>query len=198
MREREHQDDPYWQHDLLLGEAFLEGEPHTIRARLHVAEEHYATSTSREIIPLAQPRGTRSYVLLRPYLLVPDITITVGLFPQPTAQGAIDQVLASEWEGVRHVDIGNAQAWYYPQDRLIVLWECFLHDHYRAADPTKDALTRMLWTSFERTLAERFPQAERIVTPHHEPVYDDLLYRQFLQSLGYSRISKAVFGKPRG
>jgi hypothetical protein len=87
ITERQETPDPYWQHDLLLGEAFIESETRSIRARLHLADEHYTTYTTREIILLAQPRGTRSYVLLRPYLLVPDITLTVGLFPQPTERG---------------------------------------------------------------------------------------------------------------
>jgi hypothetical protein len=29
------------------------------------------------------------------------------------------------------VEIGQAQAWYYPQDSTIVLWECFLHEFVR-------------------------------------------------------------------
>ena len=40
----------------------------------------------------------------------------------------LGKTINSRVEGVRHHDIGNAQAWYYPEDKVLVLWECFLHD----------------------------------------------------------------------
>ena len=39
-------------------------------------------------------------------------------------------------------EIGQAQAWYYPADHLLVLWECFLEDPFRQDEPTADELLR--------------------------------------------------------
>jgi hypothetical protein len=43
----------------------------------------------------------------------------------------LGKISGTHIEGFRDVKIGNAQAWYYPDDRVLVLWECFLHDFVR-------------------------------------------------------------------
>ena len=101
--EQEHH--PYWQEDVAIGEAVLfRGERSTIRMRLHTTTERYASR--RELVPLSQPTGERVYVHAKPYILVPDVTLTVGLYPAPTDAGTIGAVHGSDWTGMRHEDIG--------------------------------------------------------------------------------------------
>ena len=59
----------------------------------------------------------------------PDIVLTVGLYKEPKKyadkQEAIGETIASRSEGLKEIQIGNAQAWYYPDDKMIVIWECY-------------------------------------------------------------------------
>jgi hypothetical protein len=76
--------------------------------------ERYHGRNVAELVPLAHPVGERGYVHARPYVLEPEITLTVGLFPTLREGGAVGEVVDSAWEGMRHVEIGQAQAWHYP------------------------------------------------------------------------------------
>ena len=71
-------------------------------------------------------------------MLEPEITLTVGLSSTPREMGAVGEVVDATWKGMRHVEIGQAQAWSYPAERLLVLWECYLFDRWRLADPLQD------------------------------------------------------------
>ncbi len=53
-------------------------------------------------------RGTRIYVMTRPYLLEPDDQLTIGVYEQPTAQSMIGEVTSSDWVGMRPRQIGQA------------------------------------------------------------------------------------------
>ena len=122
----------------MLGEPRLPTETALVRLWLHQSDEAYHGRTIAELVPLSHPSGSRSYIHARPYVLEPEITLTVELSPTPQATGAVGEVADSAWEGMRHVEIGQAQAWYYPADRLLVLWECYLFDRWRLADPLCD------------------------------------------------------------
>ncbi len=190
--EQEHA--PYWQEDIALGEATLfRGETSTVRMRLHTTTERYAGR--RELVPLSQSTGERVYVHAKPYILVPDVTLTVGLYPAPTDAGAIGEVRGSDWTGMRHEDIGQAQAWLYPADQLLVLWECFPEGRYRtSADPQQDTTLATLWTGFEGWLRQRFPQAQQLVSTW-EDLYARPLWQAFLATRGYTPIAPAAFAK---
>jgi len=83
-----------------------------VRARVHTSEGTYdQESDDHEIVPLETPRGTRTYLHLRPYLAFPDIRLTVGLSPAPRPDGAIGEVIGAEEVGTRQQPVGNAQAW---------------------------------------------------------------------------------------
>ncbi|HSH81135.1 MAG TPA: hypothetical protein VLA19_21585 [Herpetosiphonaceae bacterium] len=110
--------DPYWQDDLAIGEVQLWEEARTLRLKLHQSEERFARS--RELIPLTQRGGRCLYVHARPYVLVPSITLTLDLAPGPPPGGGIGTVRSSSWDGLRHEEIGQAQAWYYPDDRVLL------------------------------------------------------------------------------
>jgi hypothetical protein len=98
---------------------------------------------------------------------------------------------------MRQEEIGQAQAWFYPKEHILILWECFLNDPYQADDPRNDHLLQPLWQGFETFLLNRFPQAEKIVTPSWEPMYDHTAdsWPEFLQNLGYQQLGRQVFGK---
>jgi len=65
----------------------------------------------------------------------PEITLTVDLSPTRSQDGSIGEVAGSTWEGMGHREVGQAQAWYYPGDRVLMIWECFLLDPYTHAGP---------------------------------------------------------------
>jgi hypothetical protein len=144
-----------------------------VRGKLHQSEEQYSLRPAeQDIEPITALKGTRQYVHMKPFVLIPDITFTIGLYPQPGPGGAIGEVVGAQERKQREVEIGQAQAWYYSQDHLIVLWECFA-----------------------RCLQEQFPEATRISTPWHDPLFENEEYHEFLRSLGYEQIAKAAYGK---
>lgn len=197
MTERErserHDEDDYWGHDVFLGELQLGRETSAVRLRVHVADEPYHLREA--LFPLAHPTGARTYVHAQPYVLEPQIALSVGLYPTPDRTGAIGEVVDTAWEGMRHRDIGNAQAWYYPADRVMVLWECFLTDAVRQDDPLADPTLATVWTGFERILLERFAGVERIATPSWEHLYERPAWQQFLSGQGYGPDSPGCFVK---
>lgn len=194
MSHPEHEPTPYWQEDIALGETQLvRGETYTVRMRLHTATER--ASRRHEIVPLSAAVRERVSVHGKPYILVPDVTLTVRLHAQPDPAGAIGEVTGSEWTGMRHEAIGQCQACYYPADRLIVLWECFPEAPYRRSDdPRSDTTLAALWTGFEGWLLQRFPLAERLVTTW-EDLYAREPWQQFLVERGYAAVAPAAFRK---
>jgi hypothetical protein len=196
MTERQQPESEYWNADEAIGDVTLwRGQRYALRLKAHVAEEIYRRSEGQEIIPLAHSRGVRTYVHGKPYILVPDITLDIGLSPQPEPSGAIGAVRSSNWEGMRHEEIGQAQAWFYVEDRTIVLWESYLLDRYRAPKMLEDSNTYALWQGFEQFLTRRFPSARQLVTTYDDSEYDTDQYQEFLTSLGYRRLNPAAFGK---
>ena len=195
MREREREQDPYWSDDVLGGDIPLPGGTTLGRLRLHQSEEVYHGRDIAELIPLSHPTGSRTYIHAKPYVLAPEITLTIGLFTTPRETGAVGEVVESHWEGMRHVEIGQAQAWYYPADRLLVLRECYLFDRWRAADPVHDPALNGLWHGFEAELRCRFPAAERMATPSWEDIYERPAWQTFLSQQGYAPATTGAFFK---
>ena len=115
--------DPYWQVDFSLGRFKLHGEDRPVYLQLHRSDEAY--HERRELVALSYPTGERTYFHAKPYLIVPRIELTVGLMPHADPDAPIGQVLGSEITNVRKHEIGQAQAWYYHGDKLLVLWECY-------------------------------------------------------------------------
>lgn len=187
----EREEDPYWQLDLAIGEGhFYRDQLFTIRLRLHTSEEKFRDH--QDLVPLVHKTGQRTYVLARPYILEPEITLTLGVYPKPTEQGAIAEVVGSDWVGFRHRDIGNAQAWYYPADRLLMVWECYLFEWCYQEDPRTDENLKALWTGFERHLLGQFPGTQQIVTPAWEDIYQRALWQEFLILHGYRPLTKGA------
>lgn len=198
MTEREQpQEQPdYWNVDQAIGEVTLWRDQHyTLRLKAHIADELYRQPARDEIIPLKHRQGVRTYVHAKPYVLVPDITLGIQLFPTPDPTGAVGEVASSTWEGMRHEELGNCQGWFYLEDRSIVLWEALLLERYRMPDLAQDSNTTALWEGFEQFLTERFPSARLIATTYDDPEYETQQYQEFLQRLGYSRLNPQAFGK---
>jgi hypothetical protein len=91
-----------------------------VRLKAHTAHGPY--QAERVIYPLSCD-GTQHEVSGKAYILVPDLTLTVGLFPDPSPSGPIGTVTGSQWQGMRHHDIANVRGLFYEQDRTIGIWE---------------------------------------------------------------------------
>ncbi len=194
-------DDPFWsEHHQFFTAQFSTyyTKPQKVWGRFHVSEEEYMGS-ALEIIPISQRRGTRSYVMMQPYVIEPVRTFTIGLYDKPKKyadlESPVGEVLDARTEGIREVQIGNAQAWYYHEDKTLVLWECFFDRNFRKSHIDKDENMQRLWTNFEVWLKKRFPKATTLATPFDDPIAETHDYQSFLKSLGYSPLAKAAFGK---
>lgn len=185
---------PYWTHDTSLFSgtfAYFHNEPVLVRGKLHLAEEAYSKSDiDLEIVPLVQKKGRCTYVQMNAYVLVPDITVTIGLYKQPKhyadQESAIGEVMGSqENPKMKEQEIGDGQAWYYPSDKTIVLWECGLYRYFQQAPIQQDPNMSGLWTGFETFLKAQFTEADQIATTYADPDYNTDQYQQFLTTLDY-------------
>jgi hypothetical protein len=174
-------------------------EPQHVHGRFHASDERYVDG-SREIIPLSEKKGIRTYVMMHPYVVEPKLTLTIGLYSNPKhyadQESPIGEVIGSNHEGYREVQVGNAQAWYYPADKTIVIWECFFDRRFHKHPFATDTNMQKLWQSFEHWLMKQFPQASTLATPFHDPIAESIdEYQTFLKALGYSPFVQGVFGK---
>lgn len=197
----QHEDD-YWMFDtpLFAGKfSYYHNEERMVQGKAYMTEERYSWGYN-EIVPLSKKTGVRYYVHLRPYVLEPQLFMTVGMYPKPKQyadqDSAVGEVLSTNVKGLHQHDIGNAQAYFYPEDKLILIWECFLESTYRS-HPLKNALYMgKLWLAFEHWLMKQFPQATRFATPFNDPIARSIEeYQEFLRSLDYEPVAKAAFGK---
>jgi hypothetical protein len=174
-------EDPFWTHDTELFEGtfrYYRNRKQEVRGKLHESKETYdfhVFGHSLERDSLTSTKGTRSYIMLHPYITEPNLIMSVALYPQPKhsadAPAAIGETTGTRVEGFRDVQIGSAQAWYYPEDKVLVLWECFLHDFVRDAPLRKDPNMAHLWTGKE--------------------------YQSFLKNRGYKKEQPGLFAKVR-
>ena len=190
--------DPYWTLDTSLFEGtfrYFGKELVQVRGKAHTEQERYRKSDiNQEITPIAITQGERTYLHMKPFVLIPDIILTVGLYPAPRPGGEIGEVLGAQERRQKEVEIGNMQAWSYP-DGTLVLWECFLHDFVRIHALPDDPNMAALWRSVEAFLLGQFSRAERIVTTAFDPMFDRDEYQAFLTALGYAPVAKAAYGK---
>jgi hypothetical protein len=174
--------------------------PQKVWGRFHSSEESYL-GTSSEIIPIKEKKGLRTYVMMQPYVLEPKMTLTIGVYTKPKhyadQDSAIGQTIGGpKHDGFREVQVGNAQAWYYHEDKTIVLWECFLDSRFHGRSLPLDTNLQNLWKAFEHWLVKRFPEATSLATPFNDPIAESIEeYQTFLQSVGYTPLVDAAFGK---
>lgn len=198
--------DDLWTHDIYIFSgtfAYYRNTPRPVRGKIHTSQESYRLdSFEQDIRPIPTLSGRRTYVMLKPYVLEPILTFTVGLYKKPKAYADMDEAIGQtlggpKQEGVREVEIGNAQTWYYEADKTIEIWECFLESMFRTHPLVDDPHMQKLWQGIEAWLIRQFPEAIRIVTPSNDPItHSPQEYQTFLRSLGYDPVAKSAFGKP--
>jgi hypothetical protein len=198
--------DDFWTHDIFLFSGTFQryrNERRPVRGKMHTSEETYhLDSFEQHIRPLETLKGSRTYVMMHPYVLEPILTFSVGLYNKPKQyadqQETIGETLGRpKQEGVRDVQIGSSQVWYYHEDKIIEIWECFLWEDFRTHPFIDDPHMKQLWQAFEHWLIGQFPEATRIVTPCNDPIAETIAeYQTFLRSLGYQPVAKSAFGKP--
>ena len=177
--------------------------PVDVSARYSVETAPYTRREhDTEIVRLKHLKGMQTYYHIQSYILTPRITFTVGLYDNPKEyadqEPPIGQVIGSQHEGYDETVIGTSQAYYYHQDRLLVLWEAYLHTHFTFTEHKKktgDPNLRLLWTNIEHFLTGRHPEAKRIVTLWDDGEFEAEAYREFLRSLDYKDAEPGVYGK---
>ena len=194
MSERSPLLDPYWQHDVAVETppSYELTGGFGYRFKIHEATERYGRS-HEDLFQLRGP-GVRQYFHGKPYQLIADHHLTVGLFAVAPPTGEIGVVEDARWEGFRHQELGNAQGWYYPENRTLVLWECFLEERHRGGPPWEDTLNLVIWQSWERFLIHHSPGIEHVVTTW-EDIYDRETWQLFLEGQGYRQVAPASFAK---
>jgi hypothetical protein len=192
-------DNPFWTHDITLFDGtfrYYRNKKRPVRGKLHVSDEKYWHGNS-ELIPLSTRQGLRSYVMMQPYVIEPQLIMTVAVSPKRSADEGevLGKTTGTKVEGYQDVRVDNAQAWFYPEDKVIVLWECFLDSFVRDVPLLKDTNMTHLWSGFEQWLVERYPGALRIVTPWMDPLWQPKEYQAFLRKRGYRRGKSGTFMK---
>ena len=88
--------------------------------------------------------------MMHPYVYEPNYNVTIRLNANPKhyhdQESPIGEVIGSQrTTGFREVAVGNAQAWYYPADKMIVLWECFFDSRFHKHPFATDTNMQQLW-----------------------------------------------------
>jgi hypothetical protein len=183
--------DSYWTHNPFIGEGDIQGQNSLIRLHLHRSEERAYHGES--LFPISVKRGdTKIYFHAKPYILIPRITLTIGLTKPKADSDAIGRVIGSDVTNLQEREIGNAQAWYYPAEKALVLWECYPYEQFAKEDPRIDPLLATLWQGFEKLLLEALPETTHIYT-EYEPIYENQAYQTFLAKQGYRAIDRGAF-----
>jgi hypothetical protein len=195
--------EPYYQHEVYLGDVSLPGVSHPperpvgLHLRLHVAEEPYRGG--RELVPRRHAAGTRVYVHAKPYVLVPDCRLTIALTAADPGLGEpAERVTDVRHRGWRRLDVGTAQAWRYPAAGPLIVWEASLHAGPRAdPDPARDPALARLRDGSEGALLEHLAPwgpGRRLVTTW-EDVYPWWAWAAVLEARDYLARPPAAFAE---
>lgn len=192
--------DDYWERSEYVADLGFPPDDHNTAVFFlwHSSREAYR-SGHREIGIKLSGAGEKDYCHVKACFYIPRIVVTVGFTPpvQTDLGEEVGQVTDSRVEGSDRHFIANLQAWYYPDVKTLMLWEVDIFSSYCGVDPTRDFLLSNLWYFFEQSLLKRFSDCEKIVTPGHEPKYDDKKWREFLTSQGFEPSFDNTFIKRR-
>jgi hypothetical protein len=100
--------------------------------------------------------------------------------------------------GWRRLDGGNAQAWLYPAEGALIVWEAYLHAGHRAdADPARDPALTLLWDGFEGALLRHLASwgPARLVVTAWEDISPRRAWQAFLEERGSLARPPAAFAK---
>jgi hypothetical protein len=165
----EREPDPYWNEEQLLGVVHFGHAAWHVHARTHIATERFRGRGSETIFTLSEREGERTYVQSRMFINAPPGT-------------------------TREERVADAQAWWYPADRTLVMWEILPEERFRKPDPREDLMLRELWLRYEAFLSATFPRANRLLTTW-EDIWEREQWQGFLSAIGYVKTAPAVFGK---
>ncbi len=96
--ERAHDEPPYWNDTRELTTLVVDRSERLVHMRSHIALERYGGSGSETLFPLREKTGERTYVQSRLFFHAPE-------------------------GSSREQRLADSQAWWYPAERAIVLWE---------------------------------------------------------------------------
>jgi hypothetical protein len=157
-----------WDVDEHLFEVHVERESWPVRLRANVTDEPYRAHTpGREFVPLSVLSGVRTRVIARFY----------SRGANPFSPGAR-----------REQRIGDAEAYFYQEDGILLIWRCRLIDRYRLDDPSSDHNLHALWVTFEGFLHRRFMPTS-VITPGWNLPYPSDRWREFLHDHDFSQPS---------
>jgi hypothetical protein len=179
---------PSWTDDQPLAAVRLGQQPYGVRMRIHHSEEAYPRGHGRcEIVPVSNAPGVRDYVLIHPYILIPDLPLQVSLYATlSNAAEVLGELDSATWAGLRQCQIGSGQAWYYRTAKKLILWGLDIFSPFLSkAAETSDPAYSTLWSGFERNLLRSFPQTQVLATPSWEPGVHPDRWHQFLIRLRY-------------
>ncbi len=163
-----HHVDSLWPNRTIIGETdvpTIHTDRCLSRLKFDRSDEEYR-HREELLFPLTSRSGQRIYFGAKPYILIPNITLTFVHTPPKADSDAIGRVVDSDVTQLQELEIGNAQAWYYPAEKSLVLWECYLQHPYRQKDILTDALAATVWQGFEKVLLTQLPDTERIYTTY--------------------------------
>ena len=197
MKQAQHID-TLWPYRTIIGEAdapTMYTDRCIIRLKYNRSEEEYRFREEL-LFPLTSRSDRRIYFGAKPYILIPNITLTFVSIPPKADSNAIGRVIDSDVRQLQALEIGTAQAWCYPTEKSLVLWECYLQQRYQQQDLFTDSLAATVWQGFEQELLklEELRRAERIYTTY-EDIYERPVWEQFLQAQGYRKVEKVAFLK---
>ncbi len=195
MKQAQHID-TLWPYRTIIGEAdapTMYTDRCIIRLKYDRSEEEYRFREEL-LFPLLSRSGQRIYFGAKPYILIPNITLTFVSTPPQADSNTIGRVVDSDVTQLQELELGNAQAWYYPTEKAVVLWECYLHQPYRQQDLLSDSLVATVWQGFEKILRRQFPDTERIYSTY-EDIYQRPVWEQFLTTQGYRKVENVTFVK---
>lgn len=149
---------------------------------------HRETETRKDdwLLRPVKPPLSAVYFHAVPYLMRENYVLTFQVGEGETPE-SVGRVLGYQVEGFTELDIGTAKAWVYPEQKLALLWECYLYQDFRVGQRQI-----ALWRAFEGLLLEELPVRE-ISTPGWDPAFEPGVFQTLLQELGYEPLEGTRF-----
>ena len=95
-------------------------------------------------------------------------------------------------EGKREIKIGSCLAYYYPEEKIVEIWECFFFSMDRKLLRIDYEDAKKLFKTFEEELTRRY-DPEKIYAREDEPSYTEGWMKKILEELGYKPSRKNLY-----
>ncbi|HZF41710.1 MAG TPA: hypothetical protein VE715_23025 [Blastocatellia bacterium] len=175
--------DEYWTRRVEIGRLPLPIEGDQAASLIwHQVQENCGRGHREIGLGVMKDNTDRVYVHAKACYFTPEIAVTICV-TAPNARpgeqvGVVEDV---QRRGSIRREFANLQAWFYPGERALMLWEVDLW-RGREENPTQDFLLACLFDGFERELLRIFPDVRQVITPH-EPNYPS---EQWAASLNFA------------